>query len=342
MTADEIAGGSILEDADVIGRRPEIPPSTRKTTPGLKNIPPSFVKSANNNYQGAFDITGLDVGVAKAVKVSARVTLNSFISTDLPRKLGFVKEMEVQEATASILQNVFLELGRKMKIGDRLNIVVLKDELSDSNGKDLGHIVEVDGSVEITEIVNEENGIYKAIVVDCVSPIVLNAWVTDEPLPQASFAFSGPRKNISGEIAGGEFNSQRKILGTASVIYLNIGEASGVKEGDLLAVKSIRKSRRENTELKNVGRPIGVIKVAKVSKEASTALILNTIDEIRPGDVVGGDFPVHKEYRIGSRELTIDVDQVDREGRNKTEEFKDDSGIPHSNEPPIEPPDLEN
>ncbi len=339
LTAEEIAGGSIIEDADVIGRKPEIPPPSRRAQSGLKALPPSFVKPPNTNYEGVFDSTGLDIGVPRALKVSARVTLNSFINSDLPRKLGFVKEIEVQESTASILQNVFLELGRKVQVGDRLNVVVVKDELSDSDGKDLGHIVEVNGSVEIVEIVNEEDGIYKAIVVDCVSPIVLNAWVTDEPLPQASFAFSGPKKDIKGEVVGGEFSSERKILGTASVIYINIGSESGVQPGDLLAVHSMRKSRRPDTDLRNVGRPIGVIKVAKVSKDSSTALILNTIDEIRPGDKVGGVFPVQKDYKIGSREVTISIGLKEQD---KAEVYHEDDLIPVSTEKPIEPPDFEN
>lgn len=336
LTAEEIAGGSIIEDPDVIGRRPEIPPTSHKSQSTLKLLPPSFVDhylSKNGKKRQAFDITGLDVGTVKALSVPASVTLNSFITSEYPRKLGFVKEMEVQEATASILQNVFLELGRKVKVGERLNIVVIKDDITDEDGKNLGHIVEVNGSVEVTEIVDEEEGIYKAIVVDCVTPIVLKASVTDEPLPKASFAFNGPRKDIKGTIVGGEYSNDRKILGTASVIYLNVGADSGVQPGDLLAVHSIRKSRRNDTALKNVGRPIGVIKVAKVSQNSSTAIILNTIDEIRPGDMTGGEYPVQKEYTIGSREETIDVDQIDSE---KPDEYKEDFDLSAD---PVEKPD---
>lgn len=335
LTAEEIAGGSIVEDPDVIGHKPEIPPPSKKSLSVLRNFPPSFVTPPELKTRKNFDSTGLDVGIPKALKSPASVTLNSFITSEFPRKLGFIKEIEVQEATASILQSVFLELGRRVKVGDVLNVVVIKDDITDDEGKNLGHVVEVDGSVEITEVVNEEDGVYKAIVVDCVSPITLNASITDEPLPKASFSFTGPRKSIKGEVVGGEYSSDRKILGTASVVYINIGSESGVQPGDLLAVHSVRKSRRPDTDLKDVGRPIGVIKVAKVSKDSSTALIIDTVDEIRPGDITGGDFPTQKEYKIGSRETTIDVDNV---AKAPPEEYKEDDMMPPSNEPPLDLP----
>lgn len=335
LTAEEIAGGSIIEDPDVIGRRPEIPPMIRKSSSVLRSFPPSFKLPITYKHRGEFDKTGLDVGEVRALKVPANVTLNSFISSEFPRKLGFVKEIEVQEKTASILQNIFLELGRKVKIGDRLNIVVVKNDIKDDDGKDLGHVVEVGGSVEITEVVNEEDGVYKAIIIDSVMPIELNASVTDEPLPKASFAMVGPKKNIQGAIVGGEYAADRKIFGTASVIYLNIGSDNGVQPGDLLAVRSIRKTRRLDTALKDVTRPIGVIKIAKVSKESSTALILNTIDEIRPGDLTGGEFPVVKNYEIGSRAESIDVDNLEKDEQDESYTEAEEPKA-SSNEKPID------
>ena len=336
LTAEEIAGGSIIEDPDVIGRKPEIPPASRKSTFLLKSFPPSFKMPVTYKHHGEFDKTGLDVGEVRAFKVPASVTLNSFISSEFPRKLGFVKEIEVQEQTASILQNVFLELGRKVKIGDHLNIVVVKNNLKDDDGKELGHVVEVGGTVEITEVVNEEDGIYKAVIIDSVMPIELNASVTDEPLPKASFAMLGHKKNIQGSIVGGEYSADRKIFGTASVIYLNVGSDNGVQEGDLLAVRSIRKSRRINTDLKEVSRPIGVVKIAKVSKEASTALILSTIDEIRPGDMTGGEFPVVKNYEIGSRPESINIEGADKEDEDESYTDTVDEAKAPSEQKPID------
>ncbi len=319
LTAEEIAGGAVIEDADVIGLKPEIPEPAKKSAPILKRIPPSFALPSSYTFSKKYDTTGFDAGVTKALKSPGNVTLNSFLSSEYPRKLGFVKEIEVQEKTASILQSVFLELGRHVKVGDRLNVVVIKEDVKDVEGNALGHLVEVDGSVEITEVINEENGIYKAIVVDCVMPITINAAITDEALPRASFAFIGPHKNIKGKIVGGEYNETRKILGTASVIYLNIGADSGLQEGDLLAVQSIREASRPDTELKEVGRPIGVIKIAKVSKTTATALILNEIDAIRPGDVTGGEFPQTKKYEIGARSEILDIESEQK--TQKTEDY---------------------
>jgi hypothetical protein len=322
LTAEEMAGGAVIEDADVIGLRPEIPEPAQKPTAILKKIPPSFAMPTSYAFGKKYDSTGFDAGVPKALRSPGSVTLNSFLSSEYPRKLGFVKEIEVQEKTASILQSVFIELGRHVKVGDRLNVIVIKEDVKDSDGNYLGHLIDVDGSIEVTEVVDENNGIYKAIVVDCVMPIMINAAVTDEALPRASFSFSGPRKNIKGKVVGGEYSEKRKILGTASVIYLNIGSDSGVQEGDLLAVQSIRQSSRPETELRDIGRPIGVVKLAKVSKTTSTALILNEIDAIRPGDVTGGEFPQIKKYEIGARAEVLDIEAEQK--RQDTEDYKEE------------------
>lgn len=300
--------GVIIEDPDVIGRKPDIPESTQVTAPPLKYLPSSF-KDPKVSNDKMYDQTGLDVGIPRVLKEPNQITLNSYISDGVPRKLGFVKEIEIQDQTASVLQSVYVELGRKVQIGEKLNVVTEKSELK-YNDEILGHIIEVGGCIQITEVVSDEDGIYKALVTESVGPIQKNAAVTDEPHPHMIYSAEGSQTHVEGNIVGGEYDADRKILASGAVVYLNIGSENGLHEGDLLSVRSQRLSRKPDTNLEHAGRTIGTLKVAKLTSRTATAVIVNSIDEIRPGDKTGGEFLKEFKNELKDRKKIIDVDQM--------------------------------
>jgi hypothetical protein len=154
-----------------------------------------------------------------------------------------------------------------------------------------GPVVDIGGLIEIREPVDEAKHVYRATVVHSVGAVELNAVVTEQPLPKVDFSSKGPHIDLAGIVIGGQFGSQRKILGQGSTIYIDRGTANGLSEGQILAVHSDRELRRENTNFPEYSRPIATIKIARVFEHVATAVVISAIEEIHPGDFTGGPLP---------------------------------------------------
>lgn len=321
---DEIDDNELLPE-------PEIPPA--KTRPLLKKLPPSFAVNKPTGL-GGYDKSGLDSGRRRALLEPAVVYINSYLADRKPAGIGKIEEIEMGEKVASLGQDVFVQLKRAAQIGERLSAVQIKGEVKKPQGSSVGPVIEVSGILEITGVINENKRQYRATVVETVNPVKLGDTLLEEPLPRTTFAATGSRSEAQVQIIGGEFDEERRLFGSSAVIYLDGGERAGLREGDLLAVSARRSSRREETKFPDVRRSIGVIKIVKVMPSVATAVVIEALDEIRPGDRTGGEFPQ------GARSIHQDVTselarenpesqsapQISKSKPEETEELSVDSG----------------
>jgi nucleoid-associated protein YgaU len=286
ISHEDIAGG-MIEESELIPA-PDIPEAKRSTPPLLK-LPPSFV-SRQISLNAQYDKTGLDVGKRSAMTVPATVIANSFLGDSTPSSIGKVEELEAGEQVAAQGQHVFVRLNHEAKTGDRFSVFYLRGKVA-ANVVRSHPVVEVGGTIEVVEAVNASRGVYRALVVTGINPVRAGSIVSEEALPKVVVDFKGRRNPAELKVLGGEFDENRRLLGTNALIYLDGGENVGVKDGDLLAVQARRGERRAGSRVSEWTKPIAVVKVVKSGSQVSTAIVLNSFEEIVPGDRTGSNFP---------------------------------------------------
>lgn len=333
LSAEEYAAGTVLEEFPVVGGRPEIPEPLTPRKPVLRTLPPSFVEPEPARATRDFDSTGLDVGRRSAVDVPATVHLTSYLSDGVPSKLGVVAEIQAQETQASYLQYVIVTLDREAAVGQRFSVFMPRGNVSYKKSGSFGPIVDVGGTIEITEVIDSGRRAYRAMVIRSVMPIEPGAILSDNPLPTAVFSRAGTRSSVEARIIGGEFNSSRIYLGSGAVVYIDQGTNGGLQEGQVLAVRATRESRRPKTAFPNDSRPIAIVKIARALERVSTAILLESYGEVSPGDMTGGPLPL-PERPVGSRRLDqvksiegMASDQVGMDYRDDTVDDGDDEDL---------------
>lgn len=292
-----------LIELDEVIPRPELPPPP-KPRPLLRKLPSSF-KSRVIRSKDEYDKSGLSVGRRAALTSAAVVVPNSYLMDASPSGIGSVEEIELSEKVASFGQNVYVRLTRAANVGDRFSVVRVKEKIKDKVRGSVGPVIEIGGRVEIQEVVEATKNVYKATVIFALNPIPVGSLIISEQLPTASFSRSGSYSEAAVRVLGAEYDEERKIFGENSVIYLDGGSKAGLKENDLLTVQARRGDRRESTKFPDSLRPIALVKVVKTQETVATAIVLESLEEIQPGDMTGGQFP------SGLRDLkTIGADEL--------------------------------
>ena len=292
LTPEELATGNNIEVDELIPK-PELPPEKNRHSVVTK-LPPSFVAKIEAK-RGEYDQTGLDAHLSKSLTTAARVIPNSFLADRTPDDVGTVKEVEAQEKTASFDQYVFLKLKSKVNIGDRFSVIYPKDKVQLKPKGEIGPVIEIEGRVEIVDVVNEHDNVYRGIVIQAINPIRIGALLTSEQLPRVSYSRKGTRTTVISTIIGGEYAEDRTMLGENAVVYLDLGQKGGVNVGDIVPIQSARRSHRDTSAYPNYTKSIGLIKIFNVGDKVATGVILQADEEVLVGDKTGGMLtPTHK------------------------------------------------
>ncbi len=316
---DAIAASTVLEEQPIVGGRPDIPPPLSRHRSVLRKLPPSFLMPVTPKIDSMFDGTGLDIGKRKATDENAAVYINSYLAEDDPPSIGSVVEIETQERTVGYLQHLYVIGQRQLNVGDKLSAVMPRKDAYHPRSGSFGPIIEVGGSIEIIQEVDPGKKLYRAVVLQSLSPIEVGALLSEEAMPQVTYNAKGPRSDVQARIIGGEYDHKRRVLGTGSVVYLDEGSKSGLADGQVIAVRSTRGERRADSRYPNIGAPIAILKLTRVSANVATGLIVASHADVRPGDLTGGPFP-HPEKPVKSlrpqarniKEVS-DVDEADAE-----------------------------
>ena len=279
LKAEELSSGNVIE-VDELVPKPEIPPA-KPRRPVMKSLPASFVKLTLPKIE-EYDKTGMDAKKQRALFDPATIVPNSFIIDTVPTGVGRLTEVETGVAVASVGQNVFVRMSKGANPGDKFSVFFPGDKIEG------GQIMEVGGTVEIIGPVNATLGVYRANVIASVSPIKLGSVVSEDPLPRVEITQGGQPVDKVAKILGGEFDRARRLMGDNSIVYLSGGERAGLAVGDILSVRASRAVRRGSSQYPAWNRPVGLLKVVKVERTVATAIVIQTVEEIRVGDTTGG------------------------------------------------------
>ncbi len=295
-----------IEDPSIAADRgeptPIIPPPERKYAPVLSTLPPSLPYIMGPKSEG-FDKDGFDIQNKRPAILPAKVYLTSYLSEEKPINVGKIIEMnEEDDETATLYETVFIQMTNGAQIGEKLSVHSLGPRIKDTAGRGMGYAVIQEGEVQIQELVNQKEDVYKALVIRSIGNAKIGSFVARSPLAVGNINAEKPSPTINAEVVGSTFDGERKILGFQDLVYLNKGSNEGLKEGQVFTVLKSVRDRKKSSLVEDLKEQIAKIKVIKTTSERATAIVLNSSQFVRPGDFIGSQAKLPKPEELKTAE----------------------------------------
>ena len=313
----------------------EIPPPENVSPSVIRKIPPSLPEWQNDNQLGTYDELGISMEKHPALYAQTHMMLLNYVSEESPESLGKICEIETGGIAAIEQQYVYVQVKKGgAQTGDQFLVVQEEPLLQRSSDlieelKNYGRGIEVQGVVSLSNSVasndkdlSKEYDLFRALVLKAYNPIRLGAKLVKDTVEKVSMEVSGPRSSVVAQIYGGTKDPRRLIFTAQSIAYLNRGSENGLKPGQILPIRSNRSMRVEGSIVNETLRPIGWLKVVKVTSHLATAVILKAFGEIRAGDLTGQEDLMALP---GATEDDLDTDAFDE--LEDGEELEDDSAL---------------
>ncbi|MFM6927535.1 MAG: LysM peptidoglycan-binding domain-containing protein [Bdellovibrio sp.] len=257
----------------------------RKTyTPVLKTLPSSLPKGT---FSGDTETSGPVQIQLQGFKFPVGIEYLSYYLSESPvAGVGVVTGTEMDMKTAGDFQYVYVKLDN----ANGKNYVAQKnmgDVVDPAQKSRKAQMVEVQGSLEILEKVNEQKGIYRALVKKAIMPVEVGAVLVPGSLPIVD-PTPGALSNATGaKIMGGQLGKSRGMFTANSFVFLDAGSSHGFQEGQSLAIFADEAIRNKQSDAVMNDRQIGTLKIVKVSSGFATAYVTKCTDDILLGDYVG-------------------------------------------------------
>jgi hypothetical protein len=323
-TADSGDGAS-----DSAALEPDIPPPTRRSRPPVKRIPPSLPSWQTQGSKDEYDELGIDYGRRRIADIQETLPLGSYIVEDKIPALGEVSEVEVGSRIASALQYVYvLTKPGGAQIGETL--LAVRDlgpvqSVHASIKGFLGNSVEVQGELQLVEKIANGTAkggqdLYRAIVSRVVNPVSVGAVLVKDRISYVNLRDEGKRSQVVAQIIGGQLFSRRQVHAPEAVAYLNRGSDAGLESGTLLSIRENRSVRNSETAVTANVRPIGWLKVVRVTPKFATAIVIKSWSDVLTGDVTGaGEI---SDGALSERPFNSDRDSAEGNADSLEDEFK--------------------
>ncbi|WII73753.1 LysM peptidoglycan-binding domain-containing protein [Bdellovibrio sp. 22V] len=269
----------------VIEGAPAQIPRPKKRAPLLKNLPGSLPLYR----MGAVNTPPVQVEIAlpKTQFPTAMENLEYYIQDAPIAGVGKVTGVEMNMQTAGDYQYIYVTLdgaaGGKNYVAQR-NVSAVKDpQVKDR----VGHMVEIQGEIEVLERVNDHKNVYRAIVKKTIQPVTVGSVLTEGKMPMIDPSVGPVTSGVGAKIMGGQFDTKRTLFGSNSLVFLDGGASQGLQEGQTLNIFADERVRNKNTEAVINDRVIGLIKVVRVAPNFATGYVIKSTDDILLGDYVG-------------------------------------------------------
>ncbi len=258
----------------------------RKGASVLKKLPPSL---PSLDF-GGIQTKRISVEVATPPKVFPQPIsyLNYYIQDTPVAGVGEVIETEMDLKSAMDFQYVLVKFNSGTT--PEKNYMVQKNRgpvVDNFKGDRKAHVVEVQGSVQILERVNDSEPIYRAMVSKAIEQVEVGGILVPGQIPRIDTSVGSVSSGASARIIGGQFSNERKMFGTNSLVFLDAGSGQGLQEGQTVQVFADQRLRNEKTLSLTNDRPIGLIKIVRMTPNYATAYVLRSEMEFIRGDYVG-------------------------------------------------------
>lgn len=211
-------------------------------------------------------------------------TVAYYLSNEEVVGLGEVKGTETDMKSAATFQHVYVNLENDPGADRNFLVVRNHSQIKDPFEGGRATMVEVQGEIEVLELVNSEENTYRAIVKDQVNPVTVGSVLIKGKIQTVSLDPGTEGPQISARIIGGQFENDRKLFGPDAVVFINVGSSQGVQVGQSLPIYKILPARFENSVATQNASKIGQMKVISSTDSFATAIITEISDDARIGD----------------------------------------------------------
>ncbi len=244
------------------------------------DIPGSLPRYENS--EKGYDKDGFSIEKVKRFTISDIGPLGASVSEGVPTNVGKIVETETGDTQVGLYEEAVLSLNHA-KTGDHFYSFMVGDRINNPYGR--GYPSEYQGEFEVVEDLGD--GKYRALCIQTITPVTVGSLLRPGSLPKVNLGKTGPAGKAEVKVFGGHYDSDRQNLGAGNIIYIDGGKSIGLEPGQLLTVLKNYNLRVPNTLKKTPEEPIGLIKVIDVSGSVATAYVLESRDDLRPGDVTG-------------------------------------------------------
>lgn len=256
-----------------------IPPPLHKARP-VTAIPKSI---PTWNYKGiSKNLVDLDLKSPRRDFGHPPEILTSYIDDVSPEPVGKIVEIETGLDAAADFQYIVIRLPEKISDKKLLaikNLGTVKDPLSGERG----HVIHIQGEIEVLQVVNEERNLYRAMVTRSTDLVEVGADLIPGTIPFYDTSANVAKGTTDALLIGVAGGMNRKMVGSNTVVFLGGGTSKGMVPG---AVYPIYKNQSLRTNTKETQSPleIGHVKILKVVNNFATGVVINATEEILVGD----------------------------------------------------------
>jgi hypothetical protein len=263
--------------------RSEESPADRKEGLSANKIPKSFPDFPEKYFSSEKSIELSERVIAEKKPV---VNLEFVLSEEPIVSMGTVAEMEVGKKGASVYQNVYVKLDN----AETKKFTVLRKPKQMSVAKQgFGKIFlyEIEGEVEVLNVVNSELGIYRAIVKKARTFVskgsLLMAGDMKDFIDKDGEETSASQGKIFGNL------NDNKLVGQSSFVVLNQGAQSGYTTGKIVPIFANTNSRNNNSFITENQEKIGKILIVDSTENYSVGYVLKIYQQVFVKDFVGSN-----------------------------------------------------
>ncbi|PIS10491.1 MAG: hypothetical protein COT73_09090 [Bdellovibrio sp. CG10_big_fil_rev_8_21_14_0_10_47_8] len=256
---------------------PEIPEK-------LKNMAPvAPVPGSMPRWQFGREEAGevqMDLLPARRNMGSPELSLDYYLADQVSSAVGTVVEVENGNQTAGDKQFVVVQFPGEV-IDKQFIAIKELGGLKDPVTKKEGQLVQIQGEIEVRQVVNSEKSLYRAWIPRVVAPVEVGSKLVFGSIPTYNESADGPMAQAQAHIVGGKFDTDRSLFSSHDIVFL-VGDSLEV--GSIYPVYRVQTARNEDSRERQNPRRIGEVKVIKTTVSFATAVVLESTEEMRVGD----------------------------------------------------------
>ena len=219
------------------------------------------------------------------LETSKEALLPFYLSEEEPAAAGEVISKDGYGAVALNGENVIVEMESSVIEGGLYTVFEntgpFRPRIPDFS--DHGYEIKIKGEVKILSYLSGSENMYRARITKSLRAVSKGDWLLQGPAPIYLLSQKGDYGSASGSIIGtpeGVVN----MLSLYSLVYLNKGEADGIRPGDIYQVRAASQHRHLKRPYQYEEAPIGSLRVIFANPLRSTAIITENRTQIYAGD----------------------------------------------------------
>jgi hypothetical protein len=255
----------------------KVPPT--KLSPFPPSLPSWQLVTGLSDFQ-------MEVKPVPQVREGTSQILDYYISENTAEVEGEITETEQGTNVASDRQMVYVRFN-SAPTSVRYAVIKELNEVPDPWRHQAGKLVQVQGEIELIEMVNPAKNLYRARPVKNIVHFMVGAQVVPKPIVYFNSSAKGEvSPQVPARVIGGSYDTHRNLFGPQEIVFLNAGSAQGLVPNQIFSIFKNQQVRNPDSEVVTHQPIIGHLKVIQATELFATAVVTDVVDEIHVGDTL--------------------------------------------------------